>query len=122
MAAARITPPDGLSFVGVDLEAEPLADRLAAQGFDPSAPAMVSWLGVSMYLTAEAVAATLATVGGLAAGTELVMEYALPPDLRDEAGRAYASFALPVAEQRGEPWLSFLTPEQLAALLEDQST
>ena len=51
LAAARITPPDGLAFVGVDLETEPLADRLAAGGFDPSAPALVSWLGVSMYLT-----------------------------------------------------------------------
>jgi O-methyltransferase involved in polyketide biosynthesis len=80
----------------------------------------VSWLGVSMYLTADAVAATLAAVGGLAAGTELVMEYALPPELRDEAGAAYAGFALPVAEERGEPWLSFFTPEQLSSLLEDQ--
>jgi O-methyltransferase involved in polyketide biosynthesis len=71
-----------------------------------------------MYLTAEAVAATLAAVGGQAAGTQLVMEYALPPALRDEAGQAYAGFALPVAEQRGEPWLSFFTPEQLSTLLE----
>jgi methyltransferase (TIGR00027 family) len=121
LAAARITPPDGLSFVGVDLETEPLADRLAADGFDPSAPALVSWLGVSMYLTPEAVAATLAEVGGLAAGTELVMEYALPPELRDQAGAAYAEFALQVAAERGEPWLSFFTPERLSELLEGHS-
>jgi methyltransferase (TIGR00027 family) len=120
LAAARITPPDGLTFVGVDLEAEPLTGRLAAEGFDPSVPALVSWLGVSMYLTADAVAASLAAVGGLAAGTELVMEYALPPELRDETGAAYAGFALPVAEQRGEPWLSFFTPSQLSSLLRDQ--
>jgi O-methyltransferase involved in polyketide biosynthesis len=48
------------------------------------------------------------------------MEYALPPELRDEAGAAYAGFALPVAEERGEPWLSFFTPGQLSSLLEDQ--
>jgi methyltransferase (TIGR00027 family) len=118
LAAASITPPDGLTFVGVDLETDPLPDRLAAEGFDLSRPALVSWLGVSMYLTADAVAATLATVGGLAAGTELVMEYALPPELRDQTGQAYADFALPVAEERGEPWLSFLTPERLSRLLE----
>jgi O-methyltransferase involved in polyketide biosynthesis len=93
-------------------------DRMAAEGFDRSAPALVSWLGVSMYLTTGAVGATLAEVGGLAAGTELAMEYALPPDLRDETGAAYASFALPVAAQRDEPWRSFFTPEQLAGLLE----
>jgi methyltransferase (TIGR00027 family) len=118
LTAAGITVPDGLAFAGVDLEAEPLADRLAAQGFDLGRPALVSWLGVSMYLTAEAVAATLAAVGGLAAGTELVMEYALPPALRDETGAAYAGFALAVAAERGEPWRSFFTPEQLSGLLE----
>jgi methyltransferase (TIGR00027 family) len=118
LAAAGITPPDGLVFVGVDLEAEPLADRLAAGGFDLGRPALVSWLGVSMYLTADAVAATLAVVGGLAAGTELVMEYALPPGLRDETGAAYAGFALAVAAERGEPWRSFFTPEQLSGLLQ----
>jgi O-methyltransferase involved in polyketide biosynthesis len=71
-----------------------------------------------MYLTADAVAATLAAVGGLAAGTELVMEYALPPELRDETGAAYAGFALAVAADRGEPWLSFFAPEQVSGLLE----
>jgi methyltransferase (TIGR00027 family) len=121
LAAASITPPDGLTFVGVDLETDPLPDRLAAEGFDLSRPALVSWLGGSMYLTADAVAATLATVGGLAAGTELVMEYALPPELRDQTGQAYADFALPVAEERGEPWLSFFTSERLSRLLEAHS-
>jgi methyltransferase (TIGR00027 family) len=117
VAAARLSPSDGLVLVGVDLEREPLADRLAAAGLDPARPALVSWLGVSMYLTAEAVAATLAAVGGLAAGSELVMEYALPPELRDETGQAYADFALPVAAERGEPWRSFFTPGQLSDLL-----
>jgi O-methyltransferase involved in polyketide biosynthesis len=65
------------------------------------------------------VAATLAAVAGLAVGSELVMEYALPPELRDETGTAYAGFALAVAAERGEPWLSFFTPDQLAGLLED---
>jgi O-methyltransferase involved in polyketide biosynthesis len=53
----------------------------------------------------------------LAAGSELVMEYALPPELRDQTGQADADFALPVAAERGEPWLSFFTPEQLSGLL-----
>jgi methyltransferase (TIGR00027 family) len=118
LAAAGITPPDGLVFVGADLETEPLADRLAAEGFDLGRPALVGWLGVTMYLTADAVAATVAAVAGLAAGTELVVEYALPPGLRDEDGAAYAGFALAVSAERGEPWRSFFTPDQLAGLLE----
>lgn len=33
-----------------DLAADPLARCLAAAGFDAAAPAVVSWLGVTMYL------------------------------------------------------------------------
>ena len=46
------------------------------------------------------------------------MEYALPTGLRDETGAAYAGFALAVAAERGEPWLSFFTPGQLSGLLQ----
>ncbi|MCT9931526.1 class I SAM-dependent methyltransferase [Planotetraspora sp. A-T 1434] len=116
--AAGITAPDGLTFAPVDFETDDLMAGLSAAGFDPSRPALVSWLGVSMYLTREAVAATFATIRRLAPGTELIMEYALPPALRDERGSAYADFALPAAAERGEPWLSFFTPEDLSVLLD----
>lgn len=67
-----------------------------------------------MYLTRDAV---LAAIRRFAPGTELVMEYALPPGLRDKRGAAYAEFALPAAAERGEPWLTFLTPGDLPAVL-----
>jgi len=119
LAAAGLTPvaADGLALVGTDFETDPLTGRLTAAGFDPSPPALVSWLGVTFYLTRDAVAATLETLGTLAPGTELIVEYALPPELRDDRGAAYAGFALPAAEERGEPWLTFLTPDELTALL-----
>ncbi|WP_141703479.1 class I SAM-dependent methyltransferase [Planobispora rosea] len=118
LAAAGIPHPDGLTFVPVDFETDDLTPALSAAGFDPSRPALVSWLGVSMYLTRDAIDATLATVRRFASGTELVMEYALPAGLRDERGSAYADFALPAAAERGEPWLAFFTPGELSAALE----
>ncbi|GAA3142145.1 SAM-dependent methyltransferase [Planomonospora alba] len=118
LAAAGIAHPDGAAFVPVDFENGDLLAGLAEAGFDPSRPALVSWLGVSMYLTRDAIDAVLAAVGRLAPGTELVMEYALPPGLRDEPGSAYAGFALPAAAERGEPWLTFFAPEDLSAALE----
>ncbi|MEU4546433.1 class I SAM-dependent methyltransferase [Nonomuraea dietziae] len=116
-AAAGVTPSRALAFAPVDFETDDLMVSLHAAGFDPSKPALVSWLGVSMYLTRDAITATLATVGRLAPGTELVMEYALPPTFRDERGAAFADFALPAAAERGEPWLTFLAPDDLSALL-----
>ncbi|MGW3350524.1 class I SAM-dependent methyltransferase [Nonomuraea rubra] len=117
MTAAGLASPDGLVFAPVDFESGDLMAALRAAGLDPERPALVSWLGVAMYLTEEAIAATLAVLGRLPRGSELVMEYALPPGLRDERGAEYASFALAAAADRGEPWLSFFTPDDLSALL-----
>ncbi|MEV7004989.1 class I SAM-dependent methyltransferase [Streptosporangium sp. NPDC051022] len=117
LTAAGITAPGELAFVGVDFETDALLDRLTACKFDPATPALVSWLGVSMYLTGQAVGATLAEIGRMAPGTELIMEYALPETLRDEKGAAFAQMAMAAAAERGEPWLSFFTPEELSATL-----
>ncbi|GAA0970788.1 SAM-dependent methyltransferase [Acrocarpospora macrocephala] len=121
LASAGITPPDNLSFVGIDFETDTLPDRLTAHGFDPNKPALVSWLGVSMYLTTPAITTTLTAIGHLAPTTELIMEYALPPAQRDEKGAAYADIAMTATAERGEPWLTFFTPEELSATLADHA-
>lgn len=115
---AGIALPDTVTFVPVDFETEVLSDALTEAGFDPSRPAFVSWLGVTMYLTSEAIAGALAEIGRFAPGTELVLDSMLPPELRDAAGQAYAEAVSSVAAERGEPWLSFFGPEDMSALLE----
>ena len=116
LAAAGIGDT-AVEFVGVDFERDDLAAELTAHGFDPNRPTLVSWLGVTMYLTESAIAATLDTLSRLAPGTELVMEYALLPELRDESGRVFAEFALAATAGQGEPLLSFFSPESVTALL-----
>ncbi|MGV9823523.1 class I SAM-dependent methyltransferase [Nocardia xishanensis] len=108
----------GVEFVGVDFENDCLAEQLATHSFDPARPALVSWLGVSMYLTAPAIAATLAVLGRCAPGTELIMEYALPAHLLDERGVTYASHALTATADLSEPWHSYFAPEELSAMLD----
>jgi O-methyltransferase involved in polyketide biosynthesis len=76
----------------------------------------VSWLGVTMYLTPVALEATLRELARLAGGTEVVFDYFVPPELRDEAGRTYAEAVGAVSAERGEPWLSLCTPDELTAL------
>jgi methyltransferase (TIGR00027 family) len=113
--------PESVSFVGVDFgfdvtENSPptLVKRLAEHGFDPERPSFFSWLGVTMYLTRESVAATLTQ---LPPGAEIVASYNLPPAMRDEGGSAYANAIAPVAAQRGEPWLSDFAPDEMSELL-----
>ena len=116
LASARVPVPDGVTFVPADLAADGLAGRLAAAGFDGCTPALVSWLGVTMYLTRDAIAATLAAVGALAPGTEIIADYMLPAELRDEAGAVYGSLVAKASAERGEPWLSCFAPEEMAGL------
>jgi methyltransferase (TIGR00027 family) len=117
LSAARVPVPDTVSYVPVDFEADALAERLTASGLDRTRPTFVSWLGVTMYITRSAIAETLATIGQLAGGIELVVDHMLPEELRDAAGQAYADLVAPVAAERGEPWLTFLRPDEMAALL-----
>lgn len=117
LAAAGLAEPPTLTWVPVNFETDELIASLTAAGLDPAAPAFVSWLGVTMYLTAEAIGATLASLGRLAPGSELVTDYMLTADLRDADGASYADLVMPDSERRGEPWLSFFTPEQMTGLL-----
>ncbi|WP_265296016.1 class I SAM-dependent methyltransferase [Streptomyces sp. SHP 1-2] len=114
------TVPPSAFFVPFDFEKESarsLTGHLARAGFDPGRPALVSWLGVTMYLTSEAIRQTLAVVGGFAPGSELIVEHILPAGLRDEAGQSYAEGVMAAAAEQGEPWRTFLSVEQMDALL-----
>ncbi|MFD2420977.1 class I SAM-dependent methyltransferase [Amycolatopsis pigmentata] len=113
--------PESVSFVGVDFsvavtedDPQALVKQLAEHGFDPERPSFFSWLGVTMYLTRESVAATLAH---LPPGAEIVATYILPPEMRDEGGSAYADAIAPIAAQSGEPWLSYFAPDEMSELL-----
>jgi methyltransferase (TIGR00027 family) len=119
LSAAHIATPHRVTFVPVDFEVDPLTSRLAAAGFDPGLPAIVTWLGVSMYLTRDGIAATIGELGSLAPGSELLMDYMVPSDLRDDAARTYVELVGPVTAARGEPWLTFLSPQELSQLLAD---
>ncbi|MCX3058315.1 class I SAM-dependent methyltransferase [Streptomyces beihaiensis] len=120
LAEAGTTVPPSASFVPVDFEEESarsLTDHLVRAGFDLGRPALVSWLGVTMYLTSQAIRQTLAVISGFAPGTELIVEHILPAALRDEAGQSYAENVMAAAGEQGEPWRTFLSIEQMDALL-----
>src|SRR5690349_3724907 len=73
-----------LELVPVDFErGEDFLERLAAAGFDSQKPALVGCMGVSMYLTGDAIAATLRQLASLAPGSTLVMSFMLPIELAE---------------------------------------
>ena len=73
--------PDWLRLVPVDFETDSWWDRLLANGFDVTKPAVVASAGVSMYLSRDATAATLRQIASLAAGSTLAMTFLRPLEL-----------------------------------------
>ena len=103
--------------VAVDFGRDSLGEALGRAGFDWGQPALVSWLGVTMYLDESVIEATVAVLGGFAPGSEVVVDYMLPAGLRDAAGQMYADLVGQAAAEWGEPWRSVFAPGAMAALL-----
>jgi methyltransferase (TIGR00027 family) len=105
---AELPPPAGIvSFVPIDFERESVATVLERAGHDRSSPTCWIWEGVVMYLTRDAMRATLAGVAGRSArGSTLIVNY-------HTAHRRL--FARLMFRLIGEPQISAWTREEMAA-------
>lgn len=118
LAAASITKPALVHHVAVDFERDALGERLAAAGFSFDRRTVVAWLGVAPYLQIEAFRATLAILGQLAPGSELVMDYAYPRHVLPPTEQLMLDSMSARVAQSGEPFRLFLLEEELRAELE----
>jgi methyltransferase (TIGR00027 family) len=118
LEAIAIAPERWPVFAGVDFERELFAERLVAAGFDPARRTFVFWLGVSMYLTPQAIDATLAAIARWRGGGEIVFDYAEPPreGMSEQGLAARAALAERVAAA-GEPFTAGLETAVLHARL-----
>jgi len=117
LAAAGIAIPRSLTFVPVDFERQSLADGLERANFRRDAVTFFSWLGVTPYLTSEAMNSTLAYVAAMPKGSGVVFDYAVPRSSLTFLGRlAFDRVASRVAAA-GEPFRLCIHPDSLAAQL-----
>jgi methyltransferase (TIGR00027 family) len=115
---ARELPRVGVQVVEIDFQTESLRERLAGAGFREQARTFFVWEGVSMYLTREAVKATLRTVCALGGPrSEIAMDfwYLLDePDLVVTAHRMSPNLLYLV----GEPVTFGIHPEDVGGFLD----
>jgi methyltransferase (TIGR00027 family) len=112
--------PPWLRLVPVDFEAgDDWWAAIAAAGFDAARPAVISSTGVSMYLTKEAIAATLRQVAALGSGSTFAMTFLLPIELAEPEVRPGLEMAVRGARASGTPFISFFTPAEMLALARD---
>jgi len=117
LADAGIGVPASLAFVPVDFERDDLGGALRQAGFRAEQAACVSWMGVTMYLTADAVMRTLGTIAGFAAGSCLCFDYRVPTTMLNPIERVVSDVLEQQIAALGEPWLSTFDPAQLQSQL-----
>ena len=113
---AQIAEPAHVSYVAHDFESGSMTVALKAAGLDPDKGAFVLWLGVTPYLTEEAVFATLGELARWPGGTEIVFDYTNPPEAVDEpnARNFHREMAERVAAS-GEPFRGYFDSAELHA-------
>jgi methyltransferase (TIGR00027 family) len=104
-------------FAAIDFETDTLRDGLDAVAFDWSVPTLFAWIGVAQYLTAEAIEATLRTIGDAGQGSEIVVSYLATRPSLNEIDATYLQVVTALASQSGEPLLTAWTPEEAAAAI-----
>ena len=113
-----LVEPSSLTFVPVDFEQQSLRDELIAHGLDVTAPVFFSWLGVTPYLTHEAVWSTLeAIVSMTRAGGGVTFDYAVPVETLNFIQRAAFNVLAKRVEAAGEPFQSFFETDALKSRL-----
>ena len=110
--------PPHLDLVPIDFERTSLGQALAASAFDPSLPAFFSWLGVTYYLSREAILETLRFVAGLKPGTELVFDFWSEEEQRPADRALLQTLRFSVAGV-GEQMISFFTPDSIDHLVSE---
>lgn len=114
VVAINGSEPANLTFVAVDFETDRLDAALTRAGFDSSAPAFVSWLGTTYYLTGEAIRDTLAHLARVTApGSQLVLDYKYPRRLIPQESLLFADKVDQFVAKRGEPMRSTFAPDEL---------
>ena len=113
-AFARVGIPGDIRFVAMDFERDDFVGKLRAAGFESGQRSLIVCLGVTCYLTIQAITRAMNQIAALGgAGTLFVFDY-IQAEVID--GTSQNGEALSKARRMarlGEPWLFGLSQEQV---------
>jgi len=119
LAQVGIQVPPTMTFAPVDLNRETFDDGLKDAGFDESAPAFFSWLGVTMYLEPPLVLGTLRAIREMNSANGVVFDYAVPRETLGFVGRLALDAVSRRVKKAGEPFKGFFAPADLMSKLRE---
>jgi methyltransferase (TIGR00027 family) len=105
--------PDPVEFVAADFETVTLASALSSSTFRSDVPTCFSWLGVTVYLSKEAIFDVLNYVASLPKGSSITFDYCLAPALLHPIDQLILEYAAKQFDVDGEPWQSYFHPQEL---------
>lgn len=111
LATGNVEIPGNVCFIPVDFENDDLKEKLVESGIDTTLKVFFSWLGVTMYLTREAIVATLSVCGEFAPGSKVVFTF-----INKES---YSEMIEKAALKAGEVWRSKFSDIEIQSLLHD---
>ncbi|MEM9063664.1 MAG: class I SAM-dependent methyltransferase [Pseudomonadota bacterium] len=112
--------PENTTLIDVDFETESFEDKLLVAGFDRALPTVFSLLGVSQYISGKAFRDLAARTTALATKhCELILNFIPPVDTLPEASAAAVRSISEKSAEKGEPFVSHYTPEQIRTILLD---
>jgi len=118
LTAANIGIPQNVTFVAFDFETHTLAEALEAGSVQSDMMTFFTWLGVHMYLSDEAVKATLGVMGAYPKGSEVVMDFISPSYvLEDAVPESSVDYLQDVVSKMGEPIKSKYYESELEEIL-----
>jgi methyltransferase (TIGR00027 family) len=109
LARAGVAEPRHVAFVAHDFERGSMTSALEAGGLGTGRRTFVLWLGVTPYLTEEAVFTTRGELARFRGGAEAVFDYANPPHSIEEAHvRGFHDELAARVSAIGEPFRCYL--------------
>lgn len=118
LSRAGIRLPVNLSFVPTDFERTSIRQALDLSAFAFDERSFCAWLGVTQYLTRDAIEATLRFTLSLPRKTEIVLSFILPQDALTGVEADAVAIAAAKSAGAGEPWLSRFEPDELISVLQ----
>jgi len=113
--------PSHVTHVPIDFNQQALGESLASKGLDLSKPAFFIWEGVTQYITADAVKATLQFVSNARQGSELVFTYILRSVVEGTSSLDGADYLLKTTKKMNAPWVFGIAPSNLSEFLKENN-
>jgi methyltransferase (TIGR00027 family) len=108
--------PEQLHFLPVDFSRENLAEALKRSTYDPQVPTFFSWLGVTYYLTWEALLSTFSAIAASAPrGSTIILDYLDIEAFVPERVARRVNVMMEIVRRIGEPMLTGFDPSTVAA-------